>query len=116
MPKIYANENAPLPTIRALRALGHEVLTSREAGHANIGFEDERVLEYANEHGMIVLTNNRADFRKLHSDGAKHCGIIEFSVDADFEAVAIRIHTALQEQQATGRFYASITKGGHVFR
>jgi hypothetical protein len=31
---LYANENFPLPVVEALRRLGHDVLTSREAGNA----------------------------------------------------------------------------------
>ncbi len=34
MAHLYGNENFPLPVVEALRRLGHEVLTSHEAGNA----------------------------------------------------------------------------------
>jgi hypothetical protein len=33
--RLYANENFPLRVVEALRQLGHDVLTVREAGHDN---------------------------------------------------------------------------------
>ena len=116
MAKLYGNENAPLPTVLALRALGHDVLTSLEAGHANRRLADSLLLAFANGQGRIVLTNDRADFRALHRSGAAHCGIVAFTNDADFEALADRVDTALKDSRATGRFFASVTKGGHTFR
>jgi uncharacterized protein DUF5615 len=44
---LYANENFPLPTVEALRQLGHDVQTSQDAGRANRKIPDEEVLEYA---------------------------------------------------------------------
>ena len=34
MARLYANENFPLPVVEELRRLGHEVLTTYEAGDA----------------------------------------------------------------------------------
>jgi uncharacterized protein DUF5615 len=42
--RFYANENFPRPVIWALRGLGHDVLTSLEAGRANLRVPDEQVL------------------------------------------------------------------------
>jgi hypothetical protein len=114
--RAYANENVPLPSVLKLRELGHEVLTSSDCGHANLRFSDEHVLSFAFDNGLIVLTNNRRDFRRLHAMGAKHSGIVEFTNDGDFAALASRISAALQAEPAVGRFYASVTKNGHTFR
>jgi hypothetical protein len=34
---LYADENFPFPAVEALRRLGHDVLTAREAGQAGSG-------------------------------------------------------------------------------
>ena len=50
MAQLYANENFPLPVVEGLRRLGHDVLTSLEAGKAGqsilsrVGFLAEGVL------------------------------------------------------------------------
>ena len=66
MARFYSNENFPQPVVEALRGLGHDVLTSLEAGNANRRIEDPEVLAYATSLGRAVLTLNRRDFRRLH--------------------------------------------------
>ena len=39
--RLYANENFPLPVVIALRELGHDVLTTRDAGKANDAIPNE---------------------------------------------------------------------------
>lgn len=51
MAAIYANENFPRRVVEALRTLGHDVLTSQEAGRANQMVPDEDVLSFAVEQG-----------------------------------------------------------------
>ena len=43
MARIYANENLYRPTVAKLRDLGHDVLTSFEAGNANLSQQLLRV-------------------------------------------------------------------------
>jgi hypothetical protein len=45
--RIYANENFPLPVVRELRRLGHDVLTIQETGKAGQAVPDEAVLSFA---------------------------------------------------------------------
>jgi hypothetical protein len=40
--RLYANENFPLPVVEALRRLGHDVVTVREAGRAEQAITDRR--------------------------------------------------------------------------
>ena len=47
MKKLYVNENFPLPIVQTLRYLGHDVLTSLEAGNANQRIPDDAVLAFA---------------------------------------------------------------------
>jgi hypothetical protein len=113
---IYSNENVPFPTVQALRAHGHDVLTSFDAGNANQGIEDHEALRFARQQGRAIVTNDRYDFRALHKSGQVHTGIVEFTNDANFQRLADHIHAALQDPLATGRFYASVTRGGYTFR
>lgn len=92
----YSNENFPLPVIEALRKLGHDVLTSAEAGNANQGIPDDEVLRYAAAEKRLLLTLNRRDFISLHQRKPVHAGIVVCTFDADFSAQAERIDTMLQ--------------------
>ena len=45
--RTYSNENFPLPVVSAIRALGHDVLTSNDADKANEAIPDDEVLRFA---------------------------------------------------------------------
>jgi len=98
MARIYANENFPLPTVEVLRELGHDVLTTLESGKAGQAISDEDVLTYADDTERVLVTLNRKHFIRLHIDGRKHHGIIACTFDANFNALAHRIHAALEAQ------------------
>ena len=76
MAGLYSNENFPRRVVETLRLLGHDVLTSHEAGRANQKVRDDEVLRFATEPQRAVLTLNRLDFFRLHraTDG-QHAGI-----------------------------------------
>ena len=97
MARIYANENVPLPVVRVLRDLGHDVLTTAESGNAGQAIPDKAVLAFACSEGRVLLTLNRRHFVRLHQVSSNHCGIIVCSVDRDASALARRIHTAIGE-------------------
>lgn len=99
MAAIYANENFPLRVVKELRKLGHDVLTSLEAGKANQMVPDEEVLHFATQQIRAVLTLNRLDFFRLHrSTSGSHAGIIACTQDdADAAAFAARIHSAISD-------------------
>ena len=46
MTRLYSNENFPLPVVEELRRLGHDVMTSQEAGQAGRAVSDETVLAF----------------------------------------------------------------------
>ncbi|KAF0242991.1 MAG: hypothetical protein FD180_3619 [Planctomycetota bacterium] len=96
MAAFYANENFPLPVVVALRALGHDVLTSLEAGNAGRAVPDEQVLEFACKAKRAVLTLNRKHFIRLHASRPAHEGIVVCTVDADFVGQASRIDEVLR--------------------
>jgi hypothetical protein len=95
MANLYADENFRLPVVLALRQLGHDVLTAREAGQAGQGIPDPDVLAFAISQRRAVLTQNRRHFIRLHRQTHTHCGIIVCTQDPDAVALARRIHQAL---------------------
>ena len=96
MADCYANENFPLPVVEALRELGHNLLTTYESGKAGQAIPDEAVLAFAIGESRLVLTLNRRHFIRLHQTTPDHSGIIVCTYDPDFEALAERLHMALE--------------------
>lgn len=95
MARLYANENFPLPAVEALRLLGHDVLTTAEAGNAEQAIPDEAVLAFASGEGRAVLTLNRRHFICLHAERSTHAGVVVCTFDADFSGQTGRIDAAL---------------------
>jgi predicted nuclease of predicted toxin-antitoxin system len=98
MARLYSNENFPLPVVERLRALGHDVLTTQEAGKADQAVPDDEVLRFASGENRAVLTINRRHFIRLHGESAQHAGIIACTLDPDFAGQAARIHEAIGGQ------------------
>ena len=95
MARLYSNENFPFPVVEELRRLGHDVLTVLETGHAGQAWPDEQVLAFATSEQRALLPLNRKHFFRLHGLGPNHSGIIACTFDANFAALAARIHTAI---------------------
>ena len=95
MARLYSNENFPLGVVEELRRLGHDCLTSQDAGNADQSIPDDRVLEFAILEKRAVLTLNRLHFLRLHRQKPAHFGIVVCTFDPDFVGQALRIHTAL---------------------
>ena len=98
MALLYSNENFPRKVVECLRQLGHDVLTSYDAGNANQKIPDDEVLQYAISLGRAVLTLNRRDFVQLHKSHRSHAGIIICTLDHDVSAFAVRIDLALSKE------------------
>lgn len=80
-----------------LRGLGHDVLTSLEAGNANASVPDPEVLAFAVSRRRILVTHNRRHFLQLHLRRSEsHCGIVLCTFDADFTGLADRIDAAVK--------------------
>jgi hypothetical protein len=62
MARLYTNENFPLPVVEELRRLGHEVLTTNEAGEAGKSVPDDQVLAFATAEARALVTLNRKHF------------------------------------------------------
>ena len=111
MAKLYSNENFPQPVVEALRKLGHDVLTSQDAGNAHLAIPDEDVLEYAVKDGRAVLTLNRKDFIRLRRRAPLHSGIIVCTENPDFPALAAKINAVLQATPSLGNDLLRINRG-----
>ena len=98
MARLYTNENFPLPVVEELQRLGHDVMTSYEAGKAGQSVPDEEVLAFACTNGRALLTLNRRHFIRLHNEQPDHEGIIVCSFDPDFVGQAHRIHETIEIQ------------------
>ena len=110
MAALYSNENFPLPVISELRARGHDVLTSLDAGQANLGIPDDQVLAFATAQRRALLTFNRRDFTRLHRHNPAHAGVIVCTQDSDEAALAERIHQALLRQTTLAGQLLRITR------
>ena len=88
MARSYANENFPLPTVELLSGLGHDVLTTQNAGKSGAAIPDDEVLHDAHFQNWVLLTFNRKDFIRLHLSGQAHSGILACRFDPDFLALA----------------------------
>jgi hypothetical protein len=95
MARLYANENFARQVVESLRARGHNVLTSHEAGNAGRSVSDPDVLQFAISENRAVVTFNRRHFVKLHARVPTHCGIVVCSYDPDFSALSSRVHDAI---------------------
>lgn len=103
MARFHSNENFPLPAVEELRKLGHDVLTSMDAGQANQGIPDDQVIAFATKQNRAVLTFDRRDFAKEHARSSAHAGIITCTVDANYIALAKRIDQAVAGRNLAGR-------------
>lgn len=103
MARLYANENFPLPVVERLRELGHDVMTTTEAGRHDQALSDEDVLAFAISEARAVLTLNRRHFIRLHAQQPEHRGIIVCTFDADFSDQADRLHQAIASEPSLDR-------------
>ncbi|MEM9092788.1 MAG: DUF5615 family PIN-like protein [Cyanobacteria bacterium P01_F01_bin.53] len=100
MARFYADEQFPLPVVKRLRALEHDVLTVQEAGNADQGISDDDVLAFAIAQERAVLTLNRYDFVKLHRASDDHFGIVVCTNDKNWKLFAARIDEAVSVAQS----------------
>ncbi len=97
MALLYSDEDFPHPVVDKLRLLGHDVLTAEDAGQANQKLPDDTQLAYATSLLRGILSHNRRDFIRLHRASTQHAGIIVCTRDPATDALAQRIHEALEK-------------------
>jgi predicted nuclease of predicted toxin-antitoxin system len=99
MAKFYADEQFPRPVVDLLRSLGHDVLTVQEAGNAEQGIPDDRVLAFAITQERSILTINRDDFIRLHRLSSDHFGIVVCTNNRNWEQFAARIDEVVTAEE-----------------
>lgn len=109
--RLYSNENFPLPVVEALRRMGHDVLTTRDAGKANEGIPDQEVLAFAIAEKRAVLTHNRHDYIRLHREHPEHEGIIVCTSNPDFPGLAEKVHQQLQTLTSLQGLLVRVNRG-----
>jgi hypothetical protein len=111
--RFYSNENIPLAVVQELRRLGHDVLTSFDAGKANAAVPDSEVLGFAAAEGRILLTNNRRHFLRLHKLRTRdHAGRVLCTFDPDFDGQARRIHDAVEAARGLANDVIRVNRPG----
>lgn len=95
--RLYLDEDVSVLVADLVRAHGFDVLTTREA--QNLGRSDREQLTFSTAHARAMLTHNRIDFERLHTETLHshrpHAGILLANRRAsDFE-LARRILTLL---------------------
>lgn len=98
MVRLYADEDFPFPVVERLRHLGHDVLTTAEAGRASQAIGDADQLAFATSLGRAILTRNRRHYIPLHKRSANHAGILSITDDPDFDGQGSRIDAAIGGQ------------------
>jgi predicted nuclease of predicted toxin-antitoxin system len=100
MARLYADENFPVKVVKILRDLGHDVVTTHDAGRSNQRIPDEQVLADAMANKRAVLTHNRRDYIRLHRASERHCGIVVCTDNPNDAELAERIDRALRSRQS----------------
>ena len=103
MIKLYLDEDVPETIATALRLIGYDVMTVKEAGRK--GLSDIDQLKYASSENRVIFTFNIADFYKIHSDfikmGLNHGGIIlskQFPIGVIVKAL-LKLLSSLQHEK-----------------
>ena len=112
MCSLFSDKNFDHNVVLELRRLGHDVVTAHEAGRANQKIPDADVLAFATLLGRAVLTFDRRDYRRLHSQFPAHAGIITCTDDRDFVALAQRIHKRISSPASLAGQLVRVTKAG----
>ena len=97
MVRLLAAANLPFPVIDQLRRYGYDVMTLLDMNLAGQAIPDDEVLALATSLNRCIITLNRKDFIKLHSQHPNHAGIMVCTVDSNFMALTDRIHTCLSQ-------------------
>ncbi|HXY36097.1 MAG TPA: DUF5615 family PIN-like protein [Planctomycetaceae bacterium] len=105
--RLLADVHFDVDAVKRLRAIGYRVEEARVfkgRKHRN-RMSDKKLLEYALERRMPILTDNRADFYRLHREMPWHEGIVACPRYNDPVEKANRIHKLLRRRKhKNGRF------------
>jgi hypothetical protein len=109
--RFYADEDVDHEVVLALRGLGHDVLTSQEAGQANRRIPDNAVLADAAAMARVLITRNRDDFQRLHDAGQFHCGLVLCGYDPEPDRQARLIVAQIEGQTPGAPWVVKVFRG-----
>lgn len=95
MARLLADEDFPMPVVKKLRQLGHDVWSVVESDKAGTRWPDEEVFHEAQRQGRVLLTMNRRHFLTLHRSHPRHNGMMLCTQNPDSERFANCVHEAL---------------------
>lgn len=98
MARLYGDENFDVQAMELLRQLGHDTLTTRDAGQANQRIPDHEVLAFATADNRAVGTFDRRDYFRLHQEVPSHAGIIACTYDPNTSRLASSIHKCIETE------------------
>jgi hypothetical protein len=105
--RLLADVHFDVQVCKHLRAIGYQVQEARllkGQRHRN-RMSDESLLDYARQLRAAILTDNVADFRKLHIAMPWHEGIVACPLYDNARRKADRIHRLLERSKLkNGRF------------
>jgi hypothetical protein len=110
MTPLFSDENFSLRVVRELRLLGHDVMTTREAGL--LGTADPNIFQAAASTHRAILTNDRRDYMRLHRLNPDHPGIIICTYDVDIVRLVRRIHAAIVSNEPLDGKLIRVTRPG----
>ena len=71
--KFLADEHIDLPSVKALKRLGIDIISIQDAQMES--YADEEILSYGNENKRAIITQD-SDFLRLHAKNVENAGII----------------------------------------
>lgn len=112
----FADHNVPAPTVRFLRAQGHDVITAYQLGMA--ADEDRSLLRWAKQQNRIFITLDR-DFGLLVYIEELRTGVLYLRITKQSQAAVhqqLEHILSLYSETDLMNAFSVIEPGGHRFR
>lgn len=106
--KFLANENFPNPSIKALKELGHDVVSVNEYRPS---ITDEEVVKWANAEGRIILTFDR-DYGEIVFRYKIACSVVFFRDKGEKPTSAANMLLELMNTIKLEGYFTVIDKNG----
>lgn len=113
-PLCYLDECVNVHLAELLRSRAFTTITAGEAGL--LGATDEEQLAYATVHGLVIISHNGADFKRLHvryrQEGRPHAGIVLLSQTRPVPQLVVRAAMMLDWIALIGEHRSTLFRWG----